>query len=224
VVPRKKTTAKTSPGRPRAATTAPPEAKAKGGGRTGGIMLAFLRGVNVGGNKMVAMAELRALAGGLGFGDVETFIQSGNLIFTTALDPAAVESALERAIEKRFGFTVDVVVRTAEQWRRYAAGSPFADAATDRPHMLHLGLAKAAVRSDACQALGKYAQAGERVHAAGDCLWIDYPQGAGRSKLSPTVLDRAVGSPVTSRNWRTVQKLTALVAARLGTPATRGDS
>jgi len=195
---------------------------AKRASRADGVMLAFLRGINVGGNKMVPMAELRALAEGLGLGDVETFIQSGNLIFTTALAPAAVEAALERAIEKRFGFTVDVLVRTAEQWRRYAAGSPFADAAADRPNMLHLGLAKAAVRPGAGEALGKYVQTGERVHAADDCLWIDYRNGAGRSKLSPAVLDRAVGSTVTARNWRTVQKLSELVAAREGAAATRG--
>lgn len=187
-------------------------------------MLAFLRGINVGGNKLVPMAELRSLATGLGFGDVETFIQSGNLIFTTDLAPAAVESALERAIAKKFGFTVDVVVRTAEQWRSYAAGSPFTDAAAERPNMLHLGLAKAAVRPGAREALAKYAQAGERVHAAGDCLWIDYAASVGRSKLSPTVLDRAVGSTVTARNWRTVQKLSELVAAREGTSAGRGKS
>jgi uncharacterized protein (DUF1697 family) len=150
----------------------------------------------------------------LGFGDVETFIQSGNLIFTTTLAPAAVEVALERVIAKKFGFTVDVIVRTAAQWRQYAAGSPFAEAATERPHLLHLGLAKAAVRAGAREALGRYAKAGERVHTGDDCLWIDYPSGAARSKLSPTVLDRAVGSTVTLRNWRTVQKLTELVAAR----------
>lgn len=187
-------------------------------------MLAFLRGINVGGNKLVPMAELRALASGLGFGDVETFIQSGNLIFTTTLAPEAVEVALERAIAKKFGFTVDVVARTAAQWQRTAAGMPFADAAGARPHLLHLGLAKAAVRAGAGQALGPYAKAGERVHAADDCLWIDYNAGVARSKLSPAVLDRAVGSTVTARNWRTVQKLTALVAARAGAAAKKKGS
>jgi uncharacterized protein (DUF1697 family) len=177
-------------------------------------MLAFLRGINVGGNKLIPMAELRALASGLGFGDVETFIQSGNLIFTTTLATAAVEAALERAIAKKFGFTVDVVARTGAQWRRYAGGLPFADAAAERPHLLHLGLAKAAVRAGAAEALGPYAKAGERVHTEDDCLWIDYASGVARSKLSPTVLDRAVGSTVTARNWRTVQKLTELVTAR----------
>lgn len=195
------------------------KAKAKG---TGQVMLAFLRGINVGGNKLIPMAELRALATGAGLGEVETFIQSGNLIFTSALAPAAVELALERAIEKKFGFTVDVVVRTAEQWRSYAAQVPFADAAAERPQFLHLGLAKSAVRAGAREALARYAAPGERIHAAADCLWIDFVAGAGRSKLSPAVLDRAVGSTVTARNWRTVQKLAALVVARAGTPRAHG--
>jgi uncharacterized protein (DUF1697 family) len=196
------------------AVVAEPPKPVTGPARAGATMLAFLRGINVGGNKQIPMAELRALASGLGFGDVATFIQSGNLIFTTTLAPAAVEVALERAIAKKFGFTVEVVARTAEQWRRYAAASPFADAATERPHLLHLGLAKAPVRTGTQEALGPYAKAGERVHAGDDCLWIDYASGAARSKLSPAVLDRAVGSTVTARNWRTVQKLAELVAAR----------
>jgi uncharacterized protein (DUF1697 family) len=177
------------------------------------VMLAFLRGINVGGNKLVPMAELRALATKLGFGDVATFIQSGNLIFTTTQAPAAVETALQAAIQKRFGFSVDVVARTAEQWQRYAARTPFEDAATERPHLLHLGLAKAAVRAGAGEALAPYLRGGERVHPADDCIWIDYAAGAGQSKVSPAVLDRAIGSTVTARNWRTVQKLAALAAA-----------
>lgn len=179
----------------------------------GTVMLAFLRGINVGGNKLIPMAELRALAAKLGFGDVATFIQSGNLIFTTTLSPAAVETALEAAIQKRFGFSVDVVARTAEQWQRYAARTPFEDAASLRPQLLHLGLAKAALRAGTGEALAPYLRGGERVHPADDCIWIDYAAGAGQSKVSPAVLDRAAGSTVTARNWRTVQKLAQLAAA-----------
>src|SRR5262245_16850824 len=112
-------------------------------------MIALLRGINVGGNRKVPMAELRQIASEAGLEEVETYIQSGNLTFATTQTPAAAEAALEKAIEEKFGFAVDVVVRTAAQWARYAAGSPFPDAAKERPNILHLGLSKKPPAPDA---------------------------------------------------------------------------
>jgi uncharacterized protein (DUF1697 family) len=159
------------------------------------------------------MNELRELAIGLRFGNVSTYIQSGNLVFSTTLTAAAAEVALEKAIAARFGFSVDVVVRTARAWLRYAAKSPFADAEEARPNLLLLGLAKRPLKQRATEALRPFTTAGERVEALRDALWIDYGASIGRSKLSPLVLDRAAGSTVTARNWRTVQKLAELVRA-----------
>ena len=76
-----------------------------------------------------------------------------------------------------------------------------------------LALAKAPPSSDAVQALQERAANGERVVRTGDALWIHYAGGAGRSKLSPALLDRLVGSPMTTRNWRTVLKVGELVSA-----------
>ena len=81
------------------------------------MCVALLRGINVGGNKKVPMAELRALGEKLGWRQVATYIQSGNVVFAGGGGAAAAERALEQAIEKRFGFPVPVVVRTAAQWR-----------------------------------------------------------------------------------------------------------
>ena len=173
-------------------------------------MIALLRGINVGGHKKVPMAELRELASGLGLDDVTTYIQSGNLLFDTSTDPADVETSLEQAIADHFGFSVDVVVRTNARWLEYAASSPFPDAETDRPNLLHLALCKHAVPDDALEKLTPYASANERIIAIDDALWIDFATSVGTSKLTPKVLDRAAGSPVTARNWRTVQKLAEL--------------
>jgi uncharacterized protein (DUF1697 family) len=90
--------------------------------------------------------------------------------------------------------------------------------------LLHLGLAKAALRAGAREALAPYLRGAERVHPADDCIWIDYAAGAGQSKVSPAVLDRAIGSTVTARNWRTVQKLAELVAAPLAPKRDRSRS
>lgn len=164
-------------------------------------MVALLRGINVGGNKKVPMAKLREVAGKAGFKDVETYIQSGNLIFTAAKGAADTEAVLERAIHTHFGFPVEVIAREATSWARYSLKTPFPDAAAERPSLLHLGLSKKPPNRDAPTLLGQRAQAGERVALEGDALWIDFAAGAGTSKLTPAALDRAVGSTVTLRNW-----------------------
>jgi uncharacterized protein (DUF1697 family) len=179
----------------------------------GKALIVLLRGINVGGNKRVPMAELCTLAKKIGAVHVESYIQSGNLLVVTALSPSAFEAALERAIAKHFGFTVDVIARSASEWRRYAAGSPFRDAESARPHLLHLGLTKMKPKAGALAVLEPYAKAGERVRWEGDGLWIDFVAGVARSKLTPAVLDRAAGSTVTARNYRTVQKLWAMISA-----------
>mgnify|MGYP002372376888 CR=1 FL=1 len=83
-------------------------------------MVALLRGINVGGNRKVPMADLRALGESLGLKSVATYIQSGNLVCVSSLTPEEVEAGLERAIEKHFGFEVPVIVRTGDQWAAYA--------------------------------------------------------------------------------------------------------
>lgn len=177
-------------------------------------MIALLRGINVGGHRKLPMAELRVVAATLGFQKIESYIQSGNLVFAWTGTPAAAEAALEEAIAGRFGFPVDVIVRTGAQWAAYAAGSPFPDAAEARPNLLHLGLSKRPPRPDAAALLRPRAAAGERIEVHGDAIWVDYAGGAGRSKLSPAVLDRAVGSPVTARNFSTVQKLAEMLRSK----------
>jgi uncharacterized protein (DUF1697 family) len=170
-------------------------------------LVALLRAINVGGNRKVPMAELRTLAEELGWEHVATYIQSGNLVFSAAATAADAEDSLERAIERHFGFAVPVIVRSAETWSGYAAGSPFGDAETERAKLLHLGLSKRPPKAGAVDGLLKYCTSGERVELRGDALWIDFPTGVARSKLTPTVVDRLIGSPVTMRNWNTVQEL-----------------
>lgn len=168
--------------------------------------IALLRAVNVGGRNL-PMAELRALCGELGWEDVETYIQSGNLVFTAPGEPETLEETLEKAIEQRFGFDVPVIVRTARQWAACAVANPFAAVARDEPNRLQLLVSKRSPYADASEKLMERAQAGEVVKAAGGALWFHFPEGVGRSKLTPALIDKACGSPSTGRNWRTVVKL-----------------
>lgn len=167
--------------------------------------IALLRAVNVGGRK-VPMADLRALCEKeLGFRDVQSYIQSGNLVFTTTGTPAAVTAKLEKAIAKKFGIEVPVILRTAEQWKAYLnVPKPFATGPSNRTI---LGLSKLAPHPSTPGAIQAQGMAGERVLLAGDALWFHYPEGMGRSELTPSRIDKAVGSPLTARNLNTVRKL-----------------
>lgn len=174
-------------------------------------MLALLRGINVGGKNKVPMEDLRAIAARLGLSDVSTYIQSGNLLFSSTLSPSECESALEEAITEKFTLKIPVIVRTREQWALYAKGSPFDDAERERPNILHIAVSKSPLAKSAMETLARFTTSGERVAALDDALWIDFNEGVGRSKLTPAVLDRAAGSTVTARNWNSVAKLAALL-------------
>ncbi|MDP9347718.1 MAG: DUF1697 domain-containing protein [Gemmatimonadota bacterium] len=169
--------------------------------------IALLRGINVSGRNQLPMAELRSLCAGLGWGDVRSYIQSGNLVFGADADPASLEAGLEQAISRRFGLSIPVLVRAAADWPGYVAANPFPDASRTEPNLVMLALSKAAPRPGAVEGLRERAAGGEQVAQVGDALWIHYAGGAGRSKLTPALLDRLAGSPVTTRNWRTVLKL-----------------
>ncbi len=177
-------------------------------------LVALLRGINVTGQKSVPMAALRELAEKLRYERPETYIQSGNLLITTGDAPEDVEAALEKAIARRFGFPVDVMVRSSKDWKRYEKGGPFKDSEKKRPQVVYLATTKRPPVRGAVEELMSRAKGGERVALEKGVLWIDFNEGAGRSKLTPAVLDRVVGSSVTLRNFRTVQKIAEMIHAR----------
>lgn len=177
-----------------------------------GRMVALLRAVNVGGRKL-SMAALRALCERLGWRDVATYIQSGNVVFTVAGGTAAIEADLEKAIVGEFGLDVPVIVRTSAQWAGLAASNPFAKAAREAPNRLQLLVSKRPPFPGAAERLMERAQAGETVEAVNGALWFHFPEGVGTSKLTPAAIDKACGSPSTGRNYRTVIKLQEMLEA-----------
>lgn len=176
--------------------------------------IALLRGINVSGQKKVPMLELRALCEELGFADVKTYIQSGNLLFRAPSQAEEVEAKLEEAIAAHFGFSVDVLVRTAQTWPAYLKANPFMEASEKEPHRVLMTLAKRPPKPDAVTLLRERAQNRERIEATGEAIWFHYPDGSGTTKLTPALLDRLIGSPATGRNVRTVQKLAELSSGK----------
>ncbi|MGE0634071.1 MAG: DUF1697 domain-containing protein [Pseudobdellovibrionaceae bacterium] len=176
-------------------------------------MVALLRGINVGGHRKVSMKELQSISLKAGLNRVETYINSGNLVFDAGkMKTTDVTMLLEKTIQKHFGFPVDVVARTEKQWKIYAAKPPFADAAEIRPNLLMIGLSKLPFKKDVENLLHERAASTERIKVIGDAIWVDFAGGAGRSKLTPAFFDKAAGSPVTLRNLRTVLKLSEMLS------------
>ncbi len=179
--------------------------------------VALMRGINVGSARKPPMADLRALCGSLGLKNPQTYIQSGNLLVDAKGGEPALRRLLEKELADRFGFAVDVIVRTAAEWDGYVAANPFADDTKALPKMLHLYLPRDPLKSGAAKALAEWAQSGERVDVAGGALWIDYgANGVARSKLSPLVIDQACGSPTTGRNWNSVSQIGKMIEQRTG--------
>ena len=165
-----------------------------------GRHVALLRGINVGGHRKVPMAELRALCAELGFRDVKTYIQSGNVAFEGEGDVAA---SLKAGIAERFGFDVPVVVRTREQVQAAIDGNPF----EIDPKLLHVFFLDRAVDG---AGLDPDHSPGDAFEVAGDVIYVRYGSSSHKSKLSVAFFERRLGCKATARNWRTVHKLLAL--------------
>jgi uncharacterized protein (DUF1697 family) len=172
------------------------------------VLISLLRGVNLGGHRKVKMDDLRALYESLGFSDVQTYINSGNVLFRTAArDLVRVREQIEDAVERAYGFRCDVMLRTPADLRGVIARNPFAA----RPAMEANKYAIHFLAGEPSAAARKLAMAidyaPEELHMHGRELYIYYTNGMARPKLSLTAVEKRLQTSGTSRNWNTVQKL-----------------
>ncbi|MEU7555746.1 DUF1697 domain-containing protein [Streptomyces sp. NPDC044571] len=173
---------------------------------------ALLRGINVGGSKKVPMAELRQVLEGLGHDDVQTYLQSGNAVFSsTQQDPVALARALERAIESRFGFPVACLVADGARLRAVAHDCPF-PAAELEGRQLHVTFLSEQPDPSRFGAIDAPSYLPEEFRIGDRVLYLYAPNGLGRSKLAEALYRPAVlkGIDATTRNWNTVAKLVEL--------------
>jgi len=175
-------------------------------------LVVLLRGINVGPHKRIRMADLRALLEGLGLEDVRTLLQSGNAVVRTAQAPAKVAEAVKDAIDREFGFDVDVVVRTDVELEAVVAADPFGEQADDPKKYVVLFLTR---KPDAAAVKAVAAKADdflpEEFRANGRELYVWCPGGLQKSPLNVALAHRRVAPVVTARNWNTVLKLRDLV-------------
>lgn len=173
--------------------------------------VALLRGINVGGKHRVPMATLRELFVAAGASDVETYIQSGNVVYTAASSLArALPDQVRAAIVETFGFDAPIVSRTAAQLREVGQAHPFADRVADEK-LLMVAFLDRAPAAASIAALDPNRSPGDLLEVRGQQVYLGFPNGSGRSKLDANWLDRSLGAVGTWRNWRTVQALVELM-------------
>ncbi|NSC24480.1 DUF1697 domain-containing protein [Streptomyces albus subsp. chlorinus] len=168
---------------------------------------ALLRGVNVSGRNKVPMAELREVMKGLGWGDVRTYLQSGNAVFST--DDPRPGPVLERAVAERFGVRVPCLVRTSVQLRAVAAACPLPAAELDPAKLLVLFLEEEPDPGHFA-GLDAAAYAPDEFRHVGRAVYCHFPHGMGRSRLVTALEATRPKLTMTGRNWRTVQRLIEL--------------
>lgn len=167
--------------------------------------ISLLRGINVSGQKAVRMDELRAVYESLGLERVSTYIQSGNVVFSAR--STDLGKRIEAAIRQHFGFDVPVLVRDADNIGKLLSNNPFVgEPGIDVAH-LHVSFAAATLPSAVTDALSRLARGREAFHLGESEIYLYCPDGYGRSKLTNTNLEKALGQIVTTRNWKTVNRL-----------------
>ena len=167
-----------------------------------------LRAINLGSHNKIAMSDLRAMIEKIGFGEPKTLLLSGNVVFTCATSSAQkVEQQLEDASTKHLGVTTDYFVRTAQEWQAIIDANPFPkEAKSDPGHLLMMCLRDAPSPAQV-KALQDSIKGREVVKAVGRQAYFVYPDGVGNSKLTIKVIEKALGTRGTARNWNTVLKI-----------------
>lgn len=174
------------------------------------VYVALLRGVNVGGNPL-KMDWLREACAGLGFADVRTYLQSGNVVFSSRLGAAAAAGRLKAAIDGQTRLPVPVVVRTADEMAKVVAANPFLKRKGIDATKLHVTfLERAAAKPDTAK-LDKLAGTRDEYCLAQREVYLHCPINYGQSKLVNTALEKLLGS-ATTRNWNTVTTLAAMAS------------
>lgn len=168
--------------------------------------VAFLRGVNLGPNNKISMPALRAMAEDLGYTDVATYINSGNLIISSPKKAATIEREITDAINDTFGRPIDVAVRTSAELENILAENPYPDGNPSQVTVAFLMQAPAEGAKDKVAAVAKDY---EPVTYAGQQVYVNYSQGIGTSKLAER-FSAIIGVSSTIRNLRTIEKVLAL--------------
>ena len=168
--------------------------------------IAMLRGINVTGHHIIKMEALRASFAVMGFKNVKTFIQSGNVVFETDEPPAGLTSKIEKRIRGDFGFQVRVLTKSAKELMEIVKHNPFAEKGNDEAR-LYVTLLSDDPPKNALELVQPLAAGAEEICIVGRAVYLRLPNGYGKTKLSNTAIEKKLGCGATTRNWNTTKTL-----------------
>jgi uncharacterized protein (DUF1697 family) len=174
--------------------------------------IVLLRGINLAGRNRIAMPDLREALAGAGFEDVQTYVQSGNVVLTSKVKPEQTARRCEKLINERYGLDVKVVVRTRDELARVVENDPLADVAKD-PKRYQVSFLDGEIDDEAVRRLEAVRAEPERLVVDGREIYAWHPAGVARSKLWALLAGKGLGVTATARNWTTVTKLLELASA-----------
>ena len=175
------------------------------------VLISMLRGVNLGPHNRIKMDALRALYASLKLEDPRTYVQSGNVIFRTReTNSAALAKKIQAAIERKFGFQPSVILRTTDELREAIAATPFSSSRKLEPGKILITFLSGEPGPEAQTALAAWKSYPEEVHLLGRELYIYFPNGAGKSKLPWSSVEKLMKVTGTARNWNSVLNMLAI--------------
>lgn len=174
-----------------------------------GKKIAFLRGINVSGQRKVPMAELRSLLSNNGFKGVKTYIQSGNVIFESDDDTSGEESKafLEETIKNHFGFDVPVLVKSVSDLQKIIENNPFLNKEDLESNRIYFVMLFGLPENGPLASFKKENYPNESWELVDDCLYLSCKNGYGNAKLNNNLVERKLKVGATTRNYRTLMKL-----------------
>lgn len=179
--------------------------------------IALFRGINVGGKNVLPMKELAAVLEGLGLNKVQTYIQSGNVVFKTAKgSKQGLAKDIGAAIGKSHGFVPQVLVLSVQELRNALVANPFPDGENE-PKSLHLFFLESSPANPDLKRLASLQSVSERFKLIGTVFYLHAPEGVGRSRLASNV-EKALGVSVTARNWRSASAVLSLASREAAYP------
>ena len=175
--------------------------------------IAILRGINVGTGRKVPMVDLKKLCEALELQNVQTYIQSGNMVFELGRPEAILmlEMRLQQAFSETFGFDIPVIIRTDEEWAESIAQNPFLKEENADIDRLHLTCLKELPKPELLEKIKGYQYLPDRYEIIGPNVFIFCAAGYGTSKLVNSFFESKLKSSATTRNWKTVVKLNEMV-------------
>ncbi|MGV7105147.1 DUF1697 domain-containing protein [Flavobacterium sp. U410] len=174
--------------------------------------ISILRGINVSGKNIIKMDALKTLYQSLEFDNITTYIQSGNVIFTSSLsDTTLLEQKISEQIKSNYGYEIPVIVMKFEQLKQIIENNPFLEDNSNNPEWMHITFLSATPIMTTSSAIEEKIQNEEKLSIAKNAVYLYCPKGYGQTKLTNTFLESKLKVKTTTRNWKTTNELLRLV-------------